>query len=86
MRHGIRLSTAGKIIGLLDPSSEQESDKDEARWGSTTQRRCSVDGYLQLSKFEMQQLLAFMDHCLYINQADQIQEALNLLGGVRKFV
>lgn len=44
-----------------------------------------MDGYLQLSKFEMQQLLDFMDHCLYIDQADQIQDALNLLQKIIPF-
>lgn len=44
-----------------------------------------MDGYLQLSNFEMQQLLAFMDHCLYINQADQMHDALNLLQKIIPF-
>lgn len=44
-----------------------------------------MQDYLQLSRLDMQYLLDFMDHCLYIDRAEQIQASLNLLQKIIPF-
>lgn len=44
-----------------------------------------MQDHLQLSKLDMQYLLDFMDHCLYINRAEQVHAVLNLLQKVIPF-